>query len=287
MPEQPALGSKPQEQDIAHMHWILQEDFLSRSCWSALTATLERFGIHYSVHAVTPQSGELIPTARIPHKNVICIGSFSMRHTAVANGWIPGVFDVCAQGFEEQRRHWGRHLLNCDAIVSALEDARFHGERMFVRPADDSKYFSGRVFAAQEFAVWQRAICDAGGDCGTSLTPATRIQLSHPVIIFAEYRFWVVNRQIVTQSLYKRGSQGIHASEVDDQIVEFVEQRIKEWVPHESFVIDVCYSENGMKIVEINTLNSSAFYAADVQRLVLALEMAYAEQMVSASADPL
>lgn len=42
--------------------------------------------------------------------------------------------------------------------------------------------------------------------------------------------------------------------------------------PHEAFVIDVGDSEAGLKIVEINTLNSSAFYAADVQRLVLALE---------------
>ncbi|MDM5180360.1 hypothetical protein PO883_24565 [Massilia sp. DJPM01] len=44
----------------------------------------------------------------------------------------------------------------------------------------------------------------------------------------------------------------------------------------ERFGIDACDCANGMKIVEIHTLNSSGFYAADIQRRVLALELRYA-----------
>lgn len=40
-------------------------------------------------------------------------------------------------------------------------------------------------------------------------------------------------------------------------------------------MIDVCDTEEGMKIVELNTLNAAGFYAADVQKLVLALEEAF------------
>ncbi|MDQ1830369.1 ATP-grasp domain-containing protein [Massilia scottii] len=54
------------------------------------------------------------------------------------------------------------------------------------------------------------------------------------------------------------------------------ETGIGEWSPHDAFVIDACDCANGMKIVEINTLNSSGFYAADVQRLMLALDLRYA-----------
>lgn len=43
----------------------------------------------------------------------------------------------------------------------------------------------------------------------------------------------------------------------------------------EAFVLDICEVEGGLRIVEINTLNSAGFYAADVQRLVMALEDAF------------
>ena len=81
--------------------------------------------------------------------------------------------------------------------------------------------------------------------------------------------------EVVTQSLYKRGRQVVYSGDVDERVGLFVEQRLAEWQPLETFVIDVCDGESGLKIVEINTLNSSAFYAADVVKLVAALEQRY------------
>lgn len=39
------------------------------------------------------------------------------------------------------------------------------------------------------------------------------------------------------------------------------------------FVIDVCDTPDGLRIVEINTINCAGFYAGDIQRLVAALEV--------------
>lgn len=259
------------------MHWILQDGFFSETGWSALIQTLERFSIDYSIHEVIPTVGELIPQPALDHKNVICIGSYSMRHAAAKQGWVPGVFDLLTQDFQQQHLHWGRYLLNFDAIVCALEDAKFTEAQMFVRPTIDSKAFSGRVFTSEEFAVWQRTVCDGSASRGARLTPKTEILLSQPVLIYAEYRFWIVKGEITARSLYKRGNQVIYTSEVDERLSGFVAERIQEWSPHETFVIDVCDTADGIKIVEINTLNSSGFYAANVQRLVLALEDAYTE----------
>ncbi len=121
--------------------------------WDALVATLERFELSHS-DKVVPFIGELIPSPELTTKNVICFGSYSMRHVAKRNGWSPGVFDL----FEQ----------------------------------------------------------DA-----------------------------------------------------------YVRERVREWQPHEAFVIDVCDTEAGLRIVELNTLNAAGFYAADVQKLVLALEEAF------------
>lgn len=59
---------------------------------------------------------------------------------------------------------------------------------------------------------------------------------------------------------------------VDERVDAFVRERVREWTPHEAFVIDVCDTEAGLRIVELNTMNAAGFYAADVQKLVLVLE---------------
>ena len=259
------------------MHWILQEGFHSEHGWSALIETLERFELAHSVHAVIAKVGALTPEPSVTHKNIICVGSYSMRHVAAQNEWHPGVFDLIRQDFDQQKLHWGEYMLNFGSTVSTVREAQFSGERMFVRPTTDSKHFTGRVFSAEEFTAWRDSVCRPNPSHGTSLAPSTMIQISKPVTIFAEYRFWVVKGDVVTQSLYKRGNQVVYSSEVDERLLSFVKERIMEWAPHDTFVIDVCDSAQGMKIVEINTLNSSAFYAADVQRLVLTLENAYTD----------
>jgi hypothetical protein len=263
------------------MHWILQQDIFSETGWTALVETLERFNLPHSVHKVVPFVGELLPEPDLADQNAICIGSYSMRHVARREGWRPGVFDIGEQDFVQQLRHWGGHMLNADSIVSRFAEATFHAEHLFVRPANDAKYFAGRVFARAEFEEWQRSVCALGLDYGNSLTPDTLIQLASPAVIHAEYRCWVVKGRIVTRSLYKRGSRVMYSSEVDERLDCYVEARLAEWMPHETFVIDVCDTPEGVKIVEINTLNAAGFYAADIQRLVLALEQAYDEKSAS------
>ncbi len=253
------------------MHWILQSHLFRESEWDALVRTLERFGLPYSVHQVVPFVGELTPEPKVDTDRVICLGSYSLRHAARRHGWTPGVYDLEPFDFLAQKAAWGERMLNADARVSSFRDARVD-QVSFVRPVDDSKYFAGKVFDPEEFAAWQRQVCDLGNDFGTSLKPDTRVQVCTPKVIHAEYRFWVVDGAIVTQSLYKRGHRVVYAPDVDERFHAFVRESVADWQPHRAFVIDVCDTPQGLKIVEINTLNSAGFYAGDVQKLVAALE---------------
>jgi hypothetical protein len=257
------------------MHWILQNDIFSETGWATLVETLARFDIPHSLHKVVPFVGELIPPPAIGHQNAVCFGSYSMRHAARRYQWTPGVFDLDAQDFKQQLKHWGAHMLNAHSEVCQFKDARFAADRLFVRPTNDTKYFAGQVFERDDFLRWQNAVCALDLTDNSSLTPETEIQLAPPVAIHAEYRYWVVKGEIVTRSLYKRGRRVIYSSEVDPRVDDYVMARLAQWMPHETFVIDVCDTEDGMKIVEINTLNAAGFYAADVQRLVLKLQDAY------------
>lgn len=253
------------------MHWVLQENLFQEREWNTLIGSLSRFGIPYSIHKVIPFIGELVPPLSVEGK-VICMGSYSMRHTAKALGWVPGVYDLFEQDFRQQLKHWGDLMLNADSKVTPFHAADIT-EATFMRPIDDSKYFAGKVFEVDEFYDWKQKVCVLEHDYGNSMTKDTLIQLCQPKVIYSEYRYWVVDGRIVTKSLYKRGSKVIYSDEVPDELDEFVEDAIDLWKPHRAFVIDICDTPNGLKIVEINTLNSAGFYAGNIQTLIVALEV--------------
>ena len=257
------------------MHWIIQNNIFSEQQWDVLLDTVQRFKLSYSEHKVVPFVGEIIPDSIPEGANAICIGSYSMRHVAKKKNWFPGVFDIYEQDFEVQKKHWGSHLLNYGAVVSKFKDVKFNGQFQFMRPTTDSKTFAGRVFEDKEFYDWQEKICVMEHDYGSTLTPDTLVQVCEPLNIRAEYRFWIVKNKIITYSLYKRGSKVMYAPEVDQQFIDYVNQVISIWSPHETFVIDVADTEDGIKIVEPNTLNASGFYAGNIQKLIFTLDENY------------
>ena len=254
------------------MHWILQNNLFNEAAYQVLLDTLERFELPHSIHKVVPFVGELVPEPELSTTNVICMGSYSLRHAAKRYGWTPGVFDLEPFDFTVQLQHWGEHMLNADSVVSAFKDANFDSPAAFIRPIEDSKVFAGKVFERDEFYDWKRKVCVLEHDYGNSLTGDTLIQVTQPKTIYVEIRFWVVKGEIISASIYKRGDKVIYSDEVPSCYFDYVQERITEWQPHEAFVIDVADTPLGMKIVEINTLNSSGFYACNIPKLVMALE---------------
>lgn len=287
------------------MHWVLQNNIFREAAYDSFISVLERFGRPYSEHRVVPFVGTLVPVdakdlddievyadpmlAKLKGP-VICMGSYSMRHAAKKYGWTPGVFDLMEAGnFDRCMEHWGDLMLNGDSVVVPFKDARWDSGERFIRPTDDSKYFAGKLIEADEFREWQTNVCVLKLDYGNSLTPEMMIQVAKPKRIYSEFRCWVVRGDIVTMSLYKRGDQVFYQNMDDDlgrEARRFANQVLRGnditltmsnrgWQPAEAFCLDVCETDEGWRIVEVNTLNSCGFYAANLTSLVVALEAAF------------
>lgn len=275
------------------MHWILQENLKDDKDYNRLVETIERFDLPHSFHKIVPFTGEIFPKLSLDHKNVICMGSYSLRHTAKSYDWNPGVFDIGDCSFDIQRHHWGEHMLNYDSEVVKFKNAELSEDKMFIRPVDDSKAFTGTVVSRDEFNEWKNKVASMDDDHYSSFGD-TIIQIARLKKIYAEYRFWIVNQRVVTSSLYKRGDDVIYSSQVDRHVHNFVikilrtKDRMMEptlkventgWAPNDAFVLDVCETDEGMKIVEINTLNSAGFYACNMTNLVLQLEHSFNKEL--------
>lgn len=278
------------------MHWVLQHNLFREAGFKRLLDTLDRMDISYSVHKVIPFVGVLSPPVQIvnsedadltlsdvefdedtvdfPDGPKIVMGSYSMARYARKHGWTPGSFDSENLDYEKQAPHWGKSMLNSDALVCKLADVPEQPEPFFIRPTLDSKSFAGTVMDWGTFAPWRDGVVKCGADNGGFLDGDTLVQVCAKKVIYREYRLWIVDRVIVTASLYKEGRTVRYSYIVDEEILAYARGFLGEgqWVPDRAFVLDIADTPEGFKIIEAGNINSAGFYAADMQKLVMALE---------------
>jgi hypothetical protein len=90
--------------------------------------------------------------------------------------------------------------------------------------------------------------------------------------IHAEYRFFVVENEIVGKSRYRVLGKLWPSEDVPDYLLEYVYKFIYVWRPDRAFVIDLAETPDGVKIVEFNNINAAGWYKADVSKIIQAID---------------
>lgn len=277
------------------MYWVIQNDIYNEEGYDLLLGTLDRLNIQHSVHKVVPFTGDLDPDPVVPDgSRVIVMGSYSLARHAVRRGWIPGAF-LDNLDFEIQHKHWGDRMLNADAKIYPFAQVPFQEYPFFIRPASDSKAFTGYVSDWADYTKWRDTLmrlpetADPVNDpLGINLlTVDTPVMVCSKKEIYNETRCWIVNgfprimvghhltgHRVVTCSGYKVGTikRFTPPEAVDERIVRFATGCAATWSPNDAYVMDVADTPNGLKITEVNNLNSAGFYKGDMNKLVMALE---------------
>lgn len=256
------------------MQWILQrfEDTIK------LAEALDDLSIPYSWHKVIPFIGELEPEPSISDPSrVVFFGSYSLWRYAERKGLAPGVFMIRPFVHEAP---WQPFMLNGpDArflTVAQIEtDLEDDGRAWFIRPVSDAKEQPGMVRTTSEIRETARKVMslDADDIPGGSLRPDTEMMLTTPVRIQQEWRIWIVGDEIITWSLYKEGRHVIYRHEIDADALAFARELVASnagYAP--AYVLDVCRTDQGLRLLETNCMNAAGFYAADLRKLALAID---------------
>lgn len=272
------------------MHWLLQKNALSKEMdtFDTIVRTLNAGGISWTpvralsftdkiVAADTVLQGKELKDIPDLDLNVtgpvMVYGSYTLALIAKKKNWVPGAFinehfthDALVQG-------WGAHaLLNGDACVYRLDEldhALKHRDLVFLRPFEDTKSFSGMLQHATDVRWWAAQALLANGPL---LQASTKIVVGSPRTIFAEYRLFVVDNIIVTSSLYKLGQRVMSDTYTPDSVLKYAQECIERWVPDRAFVLDIAETPEGLCVIEVNNINSSGVYAANVSRLIQELD---------------
>lgn len=254
------------------MHWVLSKNLKSDGQYETLLKQLARQDTPYTLIGTVPFSGEVIEVegdlklADITGPVFGC-GKGSMKIVTNQYGWTPGYID--AADYVEAMLGYGDHLLNSKCTWGNLSVLHPPRGRFFVRPIEDDKSFNGQIMDHASFLDWQRTMC-AMEDSAT-VTKDTGIVIAPLREIYAEYRFYVVNGEVVTGSLYKSRDTVIYKECIDEGVIDFAREMVKLYNPSIAYVIDIADTPKGLRVLETNSISSSGFYAIDIGKFVNAI----------------
>jgi hypothetical protein len=261
---------------MAVVYWLVQADNCWRDRHDDLLEQLRRLKIPHGVHNLipaftTPSTFTLIPEA--PESPILVMGSLQLGDMAVQRGWKPGIHKNANFDFEVQHLHWGAAMLNADAEVYRVSDIPPQQQPFFLRPVHDTKTFKGGVFDWPEFEEILKRMAAEKKSSQDSLSLDTPVVVAPLKKIWREWRLWFVDGVLVTYSLYRVGHRLYpwRGDGLAPDVRAFAVEQAGIWSPAKAFVMDVAETEQGCKIVEINTINHSGLYDCDLAALVEAL----------------
>jgi ATP-grasp domain, R2K clade family 3 len=169
-----------------------------------------------------------------------------------------------AHAFEATRWNeylWSR-MLNGEGVVKTaqecgefLEDGPRH-----IRPLTDGKRFNGGIYSKES---WEEIFKEK------ALRDSMKCYISKPKEIEREWRVWFVDEVAIEASQYRdNGVMSVCKNEGCEEAMREAQSMANEWLPTKDVVMDVALTKDGFRIVELNPIHSSGWYAAHPDKIL-------------------
>ncbi|MBL1223469.1 ATP-grasp domain-containing protein [Chryseobacterium sp. L7] len=254
------------------MYFLIQANvYLDPDHYKIFNA-LEELNVDYEVINILPTAEKI--DFKTDRKDVFVYGSVTIARLAKQNSdWFPGSFYGGNHLYEVYSRFYGKNLLNYKVSVHKVsEDLVWkNDEKKFIKPYNEAKIFTGRVFTEIE---WKDFIFEALESQSNRITKDSIVQVSEAKHTIKEARLWIIGGQIVDGGYYKFNDDVPFEEKISEDGLIFANEMIGLFNLEKAFVMDICLTDKGWKIVEINCINSSGFYPnTNVKSIIKALNI--------------
>lgn len=255
--------------------FIIQSNLIAENDFKEIQSACIRNNIDFEEVTVIPFVKEL-PSFTMDERENIYYGSTTFIDN-VYNTFKPNgiFFDPDAFLISNYIDKWGDRMLNSEAKITTINDfiMEDHHDKdvFFIRPNKDDKSFDGNVMEFGKIRNWQNSILQFDD---TKLMADSKIIVSKPYNIKKEWRFFVVNGDVVSGSLYRQNFKLKKSKhDIPDDVVNFVRNRLIEYQPAKAFVMDIanCGDEGEYYIIECGCINSVGFYHANIEKIIVSL----------------
>lgn len=269
------------------MEYIIQENLFREEHYDLLHESLKRLGLKHTTVRVFPfvdiitdislipddfNNVEDLPDYNPKDNKVFIFGSTKMSRIAKERGWYIGTLLNDNHDYEVYSQYYKDNLLNYDSDIVTLTSKIFweEDELKFIRPTLDTKAFTGALFTEIEFNdMIENKLHNYRSKF---FNEDTLIQIASPKNIYKEIRCWVVDGKIITASQYRLGCRFSLDDNVEQEALDYAQSMVDVFQLADAFIIDVCLTENGWKIVECGNINVAGFYKSNIAKMIMAVE---------------
>jgi hypothetical protein len=257
-----------------NVRWIIQNNLISKIEFDILLEACKELDIEVEEIKVIPFSDD-IPEFTQDERVNIYYGSTTLMYNIYhqMNNPTGLFFDDDAFSIENYMSKWGKHMLNSDAKITTFKEFAQTDYPMdqifFIRPDDDSKSFAGTTMTSKQIKDWENNITLYDN---SNLNKNTKIVIGEPYNIKKEWRTYVVDGKVATASKYRENFKlKTSGTDIPADMIQFVEDRCKEYQPYSAFAMDVALCGDSYYIIECGCINSVGLYKSDVKQLVTKL----------------
>lgn len=246
------------------MLWVIQEDWEELS---QLEAALKANNTSYCIGF--PDSiigGETI----IPRGSMEFVKALENKYGEYSNmvSWTPQNYE-CSYYYTQLQIE---KLLNgrCAFLpwkhLETYGDKLFNlfGDRLFIRPNDGYKTFTGTTVGRKYFFRELEIIKNLPS---SNINPETLVLISSgQKLLYNEYRFLMLGRKIASYSSYSSHHNQTDAGVSEKDLFSFVESL--DYSPDWCYTVDVCLHDDELKVVEYNSGVCAGWYDMDYDKII-------------------
>lgn len=252
------------------MYFLIQSNVYSDPDHYKIFDALEELNIDYKVINILPTADKI--DFETDRKDIFVYGSVTIARLAKHHSdWVPGSFYGGNHLYEIYSKHYGENLLNHKVSIQMISEELSwkEGEEKFIKPYNEAKIFTGKVFTEPE---WKDFVFERLENQANRITADSLIQISEAKRTIKEARLWIVGGEIVDSGYYRLYEDAPFEENVSQEGLDFAKEMIQLFNLEKAFVMDICLTDEGWKIVEINCINSSGFYPnTNVKSVIKAL----------------
>lgn len=253
------------------VNWLVQTNLIKEDIFPNIEKAAKGIGFGCTGLKIIPFSDSIEfgfpPGFEIPRGKIIPYGSTSMIKMIDRSSLDKSGFFFNQENLKTSKwaRELGNRVLNYDAQFMTLAEAMKLTEgEFFMKPDNDLKDFSGSEVTAHGIRKFYDQVSAGGFTFGTDI-PVVLCPLKNTGW---EYRLFMIENYAVGASSYKLKTMLRQDKRVPDEVFDFANSVAEQWRPDDVYVMDVCETDKGLKVVEFNCFNASGFYACDIENIV-------------------
>ena len=270
--------------------WLIDDYILKNSYHERLDHVLERNNIEYKVRQYIPFEREPEELPFNNGENVVVYGSVEFVNFWTRNtNYVPCSYynerELCCSFYMSKLSEFNDQFLNSECVFMPfgkfITDYQrvyemFGTNVLFIRPDNGNKSFSGKMVHKGDINHEHNAMKNL-----EHIDDSELIMISYCKNINNEYRYFIVNGEIVGKTQYMLNGK-LFMDEFTDATCDHLANDISK----NDRQLDIAYvcditvdnSDHEPKIVEFNSINSSGFYSADIDSIVIKLSKAAMEE---------